>query len=113
MARPSVETAVYGSLRRAWRALRLRGPLAKDPTARTLNALLLGMAAWLVFLVAVDLPRGPNYIGDAALDGLLSLAVSSALMLLYRGSLRAASLVYLCGTWLGFTLLIIFNGGIH
>jgi signal transduction histidine kinase/ActR/RegA family two-component response regulator len=111
-------TAAEGSLllkllRRGRNTLRLRGPLAGHSTAQTLYAMLLGFGAWIVFLVLVDLPTTPRLAGNAVVDVVLILTVSAALVLLYRGSLRAASLVYLCGSWLTYTAFIILSGGIH
>jgi len=107
------ESLLLKLLRRGRNALRLPGPLAEDSTAQTLHAMLLGFGAWIVFLVLVDLPTTPRFAGNAAVDVLLILTVSAALVLLYRGALRAASLVYLCGGWLTYTAFIILSGGIH
>jgi signal transduction histidine kinase/CheY-like chemotaxis protein len=75
--------------------------------------MLLGFAAWIVFLFVVNLPTAAKPVGDVVFNIFASLFVSAALALLYRGSLHVASLVYLCGSWLAFTFLIVLNGGIH
>jgi two-component system, cell cycle sensor histidine kinase and response regulator CckA len=100
--------------RRTAKAIRLRGPLADNPTARVLNTLLVGVLCWLVFDVAVIIPllsrRKPAATAEAAGVGLI---FAIALALLHRGSLRAASLFYLSAIWLLATVVIILNGGIH
>ena len=93
--------------------LRLRGPLANDSTARILHTVLLGFLAWLLFSFVHDLPLREDTFADSSLYILAGSTIWAAFVLLHRGSLQAASLVYLSGSWLLFTILIILNGGIH
>jgi signal transduction histidine kinase/DNA-binding response OmpR family regulator len=100
-------------LRRTGKALRLRGPLASDPTAQVLHALLVGLACAMILELAA-LPLSPRKPAIAALVLVFTvLSVVAPLALLYRGSLRTASLAFLSGNWLIFTVTIILNGGIR
>ena len=95
-------------------ALRLRGPLSKEPTARVLHALLLGISVWAAFYLVVILPfftvrKGGNLI---ALGG-VALASASALHLLNRGSLRRSAIVYVLSSWVVYTVVIVLQGGIR
>ena len=107
-----VNSTLSRFLQRVGPALRLRGPLAENATAQILHTLLLGFAAWLIFHVVV-LPTTARPFAAAIMITCTGLVVSGALVLLYRGSLRAASLAYLGGTWLSATVLISLNGGIR
>jgi signal transduction histidine kinase/CheY-like chemotaxis protein len=93
--------------------LRLRGPLAGDPTARVLHALLLTLLIWFALATLGTLPLSP-------MTGARSFAVltteatlTAALICLYLGHFRGASVVYLAGTWLFTTVVMTFNGGIR
>jgi len=100
-------------LRKTGRALRLRGPLANDPTAQILHALLVGLACAII-LEFVVLPTNPKKPAVAALVLIFTcLCIVAPLALLHRGSLRAASLIFLWGNGLLFTIVIILNGGIR
>ena len=100
-------------LRRTGKALRLRGPLANDPTAQILHALLIGLACAMILEFAV-LPTNPKKPAVAALVLIFTcLCIVAPLALLHRGSLRAASLIFLWGNGLLFTIVIILNGGIR
>jgi len=94
--------------------LRLRGPLASDPSARILNAQLLGLLCWVALQYAVFLPffavRKP---AAAALATLLAVSYLTSLALLRSGRLRGAELSYLLPTWIVATILIYGSGGIH
>ena len=92
--------------------LRLRGPLAGDPTAGILHALLIGLLVWdalhgsvFLFFVAKPLP-------SAALLLFQVIAFLIALRVLHGGNIRLASLAYLCGVWVPATIVILLNGGI-
>jgi hypothetical protein len=101
-------------LRRTEKALRLRGPLANDPTAQILHALQVGLACAILLDFALSLrlnPRQPAVAAMLVITFTLDILVS--LVLLHRGSLRAASLTFLSGYWLLSTLVIIRNGGIR
>ncbi len=107
-------TVLSKHFRRAAKAIRLRGPLADNPTAKVLNTLLVGVLCWLAFDLAVIIPllspRKPAATAEAAGVGLI---FAIALALLHRGSIRAASLFYLSAIWLLATVVIVLNGGIH
>jgi len=107
-------SAVMQFLRGAGHGLRLRGSLANDPTAQILNTLLVSVLYWALFDVSVIIPLyAANKLVSTAQASCVMLAFAIALALLYRGSLRAASLVYLSGNWLLATIAITLNGGIH
>jgi signal transduction histidine kinase/DNA-binding NarL/FixJ family response regulator len=95
-------------------ALRLRGPLANDPTAQILNTLLVGVLCWGLFDICVIIPlHATNKLASTAQASCVALIFAIALVLLYRGSLRAASLVYLSGIWVLATIAIALTNGIH
>ena len=97
-------------LRKARHALRLRGPLADDPSAKILHYLLAGFGTSLaVELVAA--PFWPRKTAAASLIILFGIAVLSSLVLLNRGRFRAASWAYLGGIWLVSTVIIVLGGG--
>ena len=90
----------------------LHGPLADDPTAKVLHALLLGMLCWTLFqgmlIVPFSTATTPSII--AVTLGVES-AVAVAMILLRRGRLRTAGVVYLFGIWVLASVLIMLNGG--
>src|SRR5258707_11909947 len=97
--------ALLTHLRRIGNALPLRGPLTKDPTAQILHSLAVGLVGWLTLEFAIDLPFvTPRKIVGAAWLIFALLYVVAVLAVLHRGKLRAASLVYLSGNWLLFTV---------
>ena len=111
MEKPS---AVMQFLRGAGHGLRLRGPLANDATAQILNTLLVGVLGWAVFDISVIIPlHAAHKLVSTAQVSCVVIIFAIALALLYRGSLRTASLVYLSGNWLLATIAITLNGGIH
>ena len=90
--------------------MRLRGPLADDPSAKILHYLLAGFGTSLaVELVAA--PFWPRKTAAASLIILFGIAVLSSLVLLNRGRFRAASWAYLSGIWLISTVIIVLGGG--
>jgi PAS domain S-box-containing protein len=93
-------------------ALRLRGPLAENPTARTLHALLLSFAIWFGFWSTVLLLVYPNF-ARLAVDILYQATLVAALVLLRYGFFPQASLVYLGGMWVSATARIAIGTGIH
>ena len=100
-------------LRIVLHALRLRGPLAGDPTARMLHAFLASLVCWhLVWsaLLASRNPMPPARWGALVIQFLLPLG---SLVLLRLGFLRRASLFYLAGASIFATYQVAFNGGIH
>ena len=93
-------------------ALRLRGSLAEDPTARTLHALLLILAIWFGFWSIVLLVVYPN-LARLTFDVLYQATLVAALVLLRYGFFRRASVVYLAGLWVSATARIAVGTGIH
>jgi PAS domain S-box-containing protein len=108
------DSALLTLLQRARHALRLRGPLANDPTAQILHTLLVGLLCWIGFNIALVTPLyAVHKPGSLAISSFAGLMFAAALALLSRGSFRNASLVYVWGVWLPATVTIIWNGGIH
>ena len=93
-------------------ALRLRGRLAENPTARTLHALLLSFAIWFGFWSIVLFLVYPNF-ARLTLDILYQATLVAGLVLLRYGFLPQASLVYLAGLWVSATARIVIGTGIH
>ncbi len=107
-------TELLGSARRAVSVFRLRGPLANDPTARILYSLLAGLLCWIVFNIVLVSPfYAVHKTGSLGISLFAGLVFATAISLLSRGKLRAASLLYLCGVWLPATVTIVWNGGVH
>jgi signal transduction histidine kinase/CheY-like chemotaxis protein len=97
-------------------ALRLRGPLAADPTARILHALVLALTIWSAIWTIVTLPLYPNLM--ARLLRLRFVMVAdlvpvTTLILLRLGHFRQATYVYLTGQWVQATYNIAINGSIE
>jgi signal transduction histidine kinase/CheY-like chemotaxis protein len=99
--------------KRTRQVLRLRGPLAGDPTARILHALLVVLVPCVILELTVTLPLSPRKPANVAGIVFECLIVFVPLALLRRGSLRMAGLVYLSGFWLLATVTIMLNGGIR
>ncbi|MFL6354280.1 MAG: PAS domain S-box protein [Bryobacteraceae bacterium] len=95
------------------RALRLRGPLATDPIARLLHALVLALALWFAFWSIVLLPLYTNNASRLAVALLAELGPITALVLLRLGLFRQASVAYLALVWFHTTVRMTLNGGIH
>ncbi len=96
--------------------LRLRGPLAADPTARTLHLLVLLLTIWYAIWSIVTLPLYPNL--TAKLLRLRFVIVAdlvpvTTLILLRLGYLRQAAYVYMAGTWAQATYNIATYGSIQ
>jgi signal transduction histidine kinase/CheY-like chemotaxis protein len=93
--------------------LRLRGPASDDPTARTLHALALLLL--LVFTIHDGLAEfnHPNKPLITLLGIPMIFTPVTTLVLLRKGAVRAAGIVYLAGMWVAFTAIIALNGGIH
>jgi hypothetical protein len=97
-------------------ALRLRGPLAADPTARILHALVLSLAIWFAIWSIGTLPFYPNL--TARLVRLRFVIVAEAvpvatLVLLRLGHFRQAVFFYLAGQWVHATYRIALSGSIQ
>jgi len=94
-------------------ALRLRGPLADDPTARILHALVLAVAIWYALWSVILLPLYPQF-GIRLLTAVLQeVGPLAALVLLQFGLFRQASWVYLLSMWASATIISATRGGIH
>jgi len=110
----SLHVSMNVGLRRFTGVVRLRGPLANEPKAGVLHAILVALLAWLGFYLLVFVPwfaaRKPQQV---MVGGSLSLLVAVALYFLRRGSLRKAAIVYVGGCWVVFTVVILFFGGIR
>ena len=103
-------------MRRVMHALRLRGPLAADPTARTLHALVLALTTWYAIWSISTLPLYPNL--TARLLRLRFVIVAdlvpvTTLILLRLGYLRQAAYVYMAGNWVQATYNIATYGSIQ
>jgi signal transduction histidine kinase len=100
-------------LQNAQNWLRLRGPLADDPTAKVLYCILLIMLCWGFFqglLIAPFFSTTTAPVVGVTLG--VELAVAFAMILLRRGRLRTAGAVYLFGIWMLASVLIVLNRGI-
>src|SRR5262244_516143 len=95
------------------RALRLRGPLAADPTAQMLHVLLLVVAIWMAIGFISTLSLAPVTFVRVFNPAILQVGLISALVLIRMGYFRAASLVYLADTWVWATLVLVISGGIR
>ena len=93
---------------RLTRLLRLRGPLADDPTAKLLHAILAALAVWLAVGWVVTIPLAPVNFIRVFLPGVLQASYAAALVLLRLGYFQRASLAYLFGTWMWATLHLLF-----
>ena len=100
-------------IHRVGQALRLRGPLADDPIARLLHALVLALAVWFAFWTIVLLPRYTDFVPRLGVALLAEMGPVAALVLLRLGLFRHASVVYLAGAWLHATVRMTLNGGIR
>jgi PAS domain S-box-containing protein len=94
-------------------ALRLRGPLAGNPKAQTMNGLLLGILAWLGIHDLIFLALSARKPANLAMTTALALIAILSLSLLRRSTLRAAGVVYIVGCWLIFSAVITLSGGIR
>jgi len=101
-------------LRRLTGVVRLRGPLAHEPKAGVLHAILVAILAWLVFQLLVFVPwfaaRKPQQVMIVCS---LALLVAIGLYFLRSGSLQKAAIVYVGGCWMVFTVVILLFGGIR
>jgi len=107
---------VRQGVRTVMHALRLRGPLAAEPTARILHALVLALTIWSAIWTIATLPLYPTLM--ARLLRLRFVLVAyvvpvTTLILLRRGHFRQAAYVYLVGQWAQATYNIAINGSIQ
>ena len=100
-------------VRKTRRALRLRGPLAEDPTAKVLHALVVGALAVFVPCTVLSAFVATNKLLSGSQYLLLLFTLIAAWALLRRGFMRMASLTYLGGTWLLTTFIVAVSGGIR
>ena len=112
----SERSSVWQGMRKVIYALRLRGPLAADPTAQILHALVLALTIWSAIWTIATLPVYPDSM--ARLLRLRFVIVAdlvpvTTLILLRLGHFRQAAYVYLAGTWMHATYNIAINGSIQ
>ncbi|HWB87331.1 MAG TPA: PAS domain S-box protein [Bryobacteraceae bacterium] len=107
--RPLVATYIRSGLR----ALHPAGPLAANDTARVLHYLLLALFSWYGFWVLVLLPYSTAHPPHLIAIGLIELTLAVAIGKLRAGKMRQSSWIYLTGTWLYATVIIVQNGGIR
>ncbi|HEX6881545.1 MAG TPA: histidine kinase dimerization/phospho-acceptor domain-containing protein, partial [Terriglobales bacterium] len=100
-------------LRRARDCLRLRGPLAGDPTGQMFHVLLVLVAVWMAAGAVITLRLAPIAFERIFLPILLQASLAAALLALRMGRLRLASIIYLAGTWLWATTVMQASGGIY
>src|SRR4029078_8798290 len=97
-------------------ALRLRGPLSADPTARILHALVLALTIWSALWTTASLPLQRNLSARLLRVRFILLAdlvPVTTLILLRLGHFRQAAYVYLTGQWVQATYNIAINGSIE
>ena len=97
-------------------ALRLRGPLAADPTARILHALVLALTIWFAIWTIATLPLYPNPMARLLRVRFVivaDLVPVTTLILLRLGHFRQAAYFYLAGQWVHATYNIAINGSIE
>ena len=95
-------------------AFRLRGPLAADPTARVLNALLWALTVWWGIWSVILMPFhwGESVWSFMTLFMTFS-TLLTALVLLGRGRFRASALTYMGGMWVSATYSMAMSGGVR
>ena len=96
---------------RAAYALRLRGPMAGDPTARILHALVLVVAVWYALWSVILLPLYPQFGIRLLIAILQEVGPLAALVLLRLGFLHRAGWVYLLCMWVFATITTMARGG--
>ena len=96
--------------------VRLQGSKANDPTASALYAVLMGLLP-VLGIHAVEMlltqENGAHVNSVLSVSGLLILTPAVALILVRKGLVWSAGIVYLTGLWLSYTLIILFSGGLH
>jgi signal transduction histidine kinase/CheY-like chemotaxis protein len=110
------ERFLVQGVRRVVHALRLRGPLAADPTARILHALVLALAIWFAIWSIITLPRYPNLTARLLrlrFVILAELVPATTLILLRLGHFRQAAFFFLAGEWVHATYNIVVSGSIQ
>jgi signal transduction histidine kinase/DNA-binding response OmpR family regulator len=97
-------------------ALSLRGPLAADPTARVLHALVLALAIWFAAWSIATLPHYPTLAARLLrlrFIILSELVPATTLILLRLGHFRQAAFFFLAGEWAHATYNIAVSGSIQ
>ncbi len=97
-------------------ALRLRGPLAAEPTARVLHALVLALAIWFALWSIATLPHYPNLAARLVRLRFVILSLlppATTLILLRLGYFRQAAFFFLAGEWAHATYNIAVSGSIQ
>ena len=97
-------------------ALRLRGVLSADPTARILHALVLVLTIWSAIWTIATLPLYPNLMARLLRVRFVivaDLVPVTTLILLRLGHFRQAAYFYLAGQWVHATYNIAINGSIE
>jgi len=100
-------------IQRATLFIGLRGSLADDRTARMLHVLLATLTVWMAAAFCFTIPFAPMSFPRIFNSFVLEASYTTALVLLWLGHFRRASLAYLSGTWIWATLVSSFYGGIH
>lgn len=104
---PAAIAQALGAVRNT---LRLRGPLADDPTAKVLDSLLWGVLCWVLVYCTLNVPFHTPGMSAAEAGALCAgPATGLSLTLLRRGRFRAAGIICLFGIWLMATAVIIQN----
>jgi signal transduction histidine kinase/ActR/RegA family two-component response regulator len=106
-------SAISGWFGKAEEALRLRGPLASNPSARVLHSLLLWLAGWRIASFALILPFATKRLGVALLFSFILAIDLAGIRWLRRNSLAPAALTFLTAHWLAYTIVIALSSGIH
>src|SRR4051812_14105218 len=109
----SKRSSFVKSLQSVIYVLRLRGPLAFDPNARLLHALVLSLAVWYGLWTVILLPLYPGAVSKLPSVALEEAAPLAALVLLRFGFFRQASIAYLAITWAFATVVVAHDGGIR
>ena len=110
MKKPRAEAAI---LRRFASVLRLRGEAAGDPTAQTLHVLMLMLLSVTAPHVTIALIHFYNKLVIIQTGFPIVFTPIITLVLLRRNAVGAARVVYLVGMWVGFTQIMLLNGGIR
>ena len=110
------QSAVRRGVGSVLHALRLRGPLAADPMARILHALVLALTIWSAIWTIGTLPLYPTL--SARLLRLRFVLIAdlvpiTVLILLRFGYFRPAAYVYLAGNWIHATYNVAVAGSIE
>ena len=98
---------------RVTRFIGLRGSLAADETARMLHVLLATLFVWMAAMWVATIPFAPMSFPRIFNSLVVEACYATALVVLWLGNFRRASLAYLTGTWIWATLICYSYGGVH